>query len=47
MFRTLLIQFHEVDTQSARLCADLELRLLQSHNLTFNYPLVWPGWNQK
>jgi hypothetical protein len=47
MFRTLLLQFHEVDTQSVRLRGDLELRLLQSHNLTFNYPLVWQRWDRK
>lgn len=47
MFRTLLIQFHDVNEQSAIKRADIEKRLLHSHDLIFDYPMIWQRYNLK
>lgn len=46
-FKTFLIQFHKTDSYSPERYLRLQLRLAESHNLTWDYPFVWQRWDRK
>lgn len=47
LFKTILIQFHDLDSDSSVLRKDLQSRLLKTHQLTFDYPLVWQRYDRR
>jgi hypothetical protein len=47
LFKTILIQFHDINSDSSVLRKDLQSRLLESHQLTFDYPLVWQRYDRR